>query len=46
MDIVGMLPTDSRGFLFGPLMALAVRKPFVPIRKKGKLPGNYGLYYF
>lgn len=35
--IVGL---DSRGFLFGPLMALAVSKPFVPIRKKGKLPGD------
>jgi len=30
---------DSRGFLFGNSMALAVKKPFVPIRKKGKLPG-------
>ena len=35
--IVGL---DSRGFLFGNTMALAVRKPFVPIRKKGKLPGR------
>ena len=35
--IVGL---DSRGFLFGNSMALAVKKPFVPIRKKGKLPGN------
>ena len=32
--------SDSRGFLFGPLMALAVGKPFVPIRKVGKLPGK------
>ena len=35
--IVGL---DSRGFLFGNTMALAVNKPFVPIRKKGKLPGK------
>ena len=35
--IVGL---DSRGFLFGNTMALAVKKPFVPIRKKGKLPGS------
>ena len=45
--IVGL---DSRGFLFGNGMALAVRKPFVPIRKKGKLPGkcssvSYALEY-
>merc|ERR1712136_550015 len=31
---------DSRGFLFGNSMALAVKKPFVPVRKKGKLPGK------
>ena len=41
---------DSRGFLFGNAMALAVEKPFVPIRKKGKLPGecrslSYSLEY-
>ena len=41
---------DSRGFLFGNAMALAVGKPFVPIRKKGKLPGvcrsvSYSLEY-
>ena len=34
--IVGL---DARGFLFGPIMALAIGKPFVPIRKAGKLPG-------
>nr|ACO11631.1 Adenine phosphoribosyltransferase [Caligus rogercresseyi] len=33
--VVGL---DSRGFLFGPVMANALRVPFVPIRKKGKLP--------
>ncbi|KAJ8924241.1 hypothetical protein NQ315_007033 [Exocentrus adspersus] len=31
---------DSRGFLFGPLISLALKIPFVPIRKKGKLPGE------
>ncbi|KAJ8969750.1 hypothetical protein NQ317_000563 [Molorchus minor] len=30
---------DSRGFLFGPLVSLELNIPFVPIRKKGKLPG-------
>ncbi|KAF2894970.1 hypothetical protein ILUMI_11203 [Ignelater luminosus] len=31
---------DSRGFLFGPIIALDQQVPFVPIRKKGKLPGD------
>jgi adenine phosphoribosyltransferase len=29
---------ESRGFLFGIALSLAVNKPFVPIRKVGKLP--------
>jgi len=33
--IVGL---ESRGFLFGMPMAYSMRKPFIPIRKKGKLP--------
>lgn len=35
--IVGL---DSRGFIFGPLISLELNIPFVPIRKKGKLPGD------
>lgn len=35
--IVGI---ESRGFFFGMLMAHALNIPFIPIRKKGKLPGN------
>ncbi|EFA06669.1 adenine phosphoribosyltransferase [Tribolium castaneum] len=35
--IVGL---DARGFLLGPLMAIDLNIPFVPIRKKGKLPGK------
>ncbi|KAL2350823.1 phosphoribosyltransferase-like protein [Cryomyces antarcticus] len=34
--IVGL---ESRGFLFGPSLALRVGAKFVPVRKKGKLPG-------
>ena len=33
--IVGL---ESRGFLFGMPMAYTMQKPFIPIRKKGKLP--------
>lgn len=29
---------DARGFLFGMLAAQSLRLPFLPIRKKGKLP--------
>lgn len=31
---------ESRGFLFGPQIALELQVPFVPIRKQGKLPGK------
>lgn len=31
---------DSRGFLLGPMIAAEMGVPFVPIRKKGKLPGE------
>jgi adenine phosphoribosyltransferase len=35
--IVGL---ESRGFLFGPTLALRLGAAFVPVRKKGKLPGE------
>ncbi|KAK0425046.1 hypothetical protein QR680_009003 [Steinernema hermaphroditum] len=31
---------EARGFLFGPTIAHALGIPFIPIRKKGKLPGE------
>ncbi len=42
--------TESRGFIFGVPIAYALNKPFVPIRKKGKLPcetisASYDLEY-
>lgn len=42
--------TESRGFIFGVPIAYALGKPFVPIRKKGKLPcetisASYDLEY-
>ena len=29
---------ESRGFFFGPALALSMGLPFIPVRKKGKLP--------
>jgi len=35
--VVGL---DARGFLLGPIIALRLGAAFVPVRKKGKLPGK------
>jgi adenine phosphoribosyltransferase len=31
---------DARGFLLGPIVALRLGASFVPVRKRGKLPGE------
>ena len=38
MDCDVIAGAESRGFLFGMPLAYLLHKPFVPIRKKGKLP--------
>ena len=35
--VVGL---DARGFLLGPIIAMRLGAAFVPVRKKGKLPGE------
>lgn len=37
-DIDVIVGTESRGFIFGVPIAYNMHKPFVPVRKKGKLP--------
>ncbi|MEQ9405007.1 MAG: adenine phosphoribosyltransferase [Cyclobacteriaceae bacterium] len=37
---------ESRGFMWGHSLALALSIPFVPIRKKGKLPGESFSYEY
>lgn len=49
-DIDVVCAVESRGFFFGPMIASQLKVPFVPIRKKGKLPGatisySYDLEY-
>ena len=38
IDLV--LGIEARGFLFAAPLALSLRKPFVPVRKEGKLPSE------
>ena len=37
-DVDVIVGTESRGFMFGVPIAYNLHKPFVPVRKKGKLP--------
>jgi len=38
--IDAIVAIESRGFLYGFLLAHKLRVPFIPVRKKGKLPGE------
>nr|WP_294526567.1 adenine phosphoribosyltransferase [uncultured Blautia sp.] len=38
VDVDVIVGAESRGFIFGMPMAYNLHKPFVPVRKKGKLP--------
>ena len=38
VDFDVIVGTESRGFIFGVPIAYAMKKPFIPCRKKGKLP--------
>ena len=38
VDFDVVVGTESRGFIFGVPIAYNLHKPFVPVRKKGKLP--------
>lgn len=40
LDVDAVVGVESRGFLFGFLLANKLRVPFVPVRKVGKLPGQ------
>ena len=37
-EVDAIVGVESRGFLFGILLAYALKLPFIPVRKAGKLP--------
>lgn len=46
LSIDAIVGIESRGFLFGFLLAQKMRLPFIPIRKAGKLPGEKISYIY
>jgi adenine phosphoribosyltransferase len=45
-DVDAVVAIESRGFIFGPLIAQELEVPFVPIRKAGKLPAETIVNYY
>lgn len=39
-NITSVIGADARGFIFGGALAYAMGKPFIPVRKAGKLPAD------
>ena len=46
LNIDAIAGVESRGFWFGPSIAHQLNIPFIPIRKKGKLPGDTYSYSY
>ena len=46
LNIDAIVGVESRGFWFGPSIAHQLNIPFIPIRKKGKLPGETFSYSY
>ena len=46
LNIDAIVGVESRGFWFGPSIAHKLNIPFIPIRKKGKLPGETFSYSY
>lgn len=40
LDVDIVVGIEARGFLFAAPLALQLQRPFIPIRKEGKLPGH------
>jgi len=39
-DLTHVAGIEARGFIFGAALAIELKVGFIPVRKKGKLPGN------
>jgi len=46
LEIDALCAIESRGFFFGPMICQQLNIPFIPIRKKGKLPGDTVSYSY
>jgi len=46
LEIDALCAIESRGFFFGPMICQQLDIPFIPIRKKGKLPGDTVSYSY